>query len=111
MYSISSCCVASLSASSESAEHGIICMFGNSCFNFFRFCSAPDLSTLFAAINIGFVECLRVSVKFERSSSVHEAGLLGSSFNLIRTSLTSSSFTRSPENCFATSFARSCFVV
>ena len=110
VYSISSCSFACLRESSASAEHGIIFRSGNSCFNFFRFSFAPGLSILFAAISIGFVRCLRVSVKFERSSSDHEAGLSGFSFSFIRTSFTSASETLSPENCFETSFAKFCFV-
>jgi len=102
---------ACLNESSASEEHGIIWMFGNSCFNFFRFSSASGLSILFAAMSIGFVEWRRVSVKFDRSSSDHNVGLFWSSFSFVSTLLTSSSFTRSPENCFATSFAKFCFVV
>ncbi len=111
MYSISSCSFACRRESSASAEHGIICIFGNSCFNLSRFSFAPGLSILFAAINIGFVMCLRVSVKFAKSSSDHDVGLSGSSFSFIRTSLISSSETPSPENCFARETERSCFVV
>ena len=111
VYSISPCSFACLSESSESVEHGIIWIFGNSCFSFSKFSFAPGLSILFAAISIGFVMCLRVSVKFERSSSDHDVGFSGSSFSFIRTSLMSSSVTASPENCFASDAERSCFVV
>jgi len=111
MYSINPCSLACLRDSSASAEHGIICMFGNSCFSLSKFSFAPGLSILFAAISIGFVRCLSVSVKFARSVSDHDVGLSGSSFNFIRTSLMSSSETPSPENCFAKDTERSCFVV
>jgi len=111
IYSISSAFAACLRESSASEEHGIICIFGNSFCNFFRFSLAPCLSILFAAISIGFVECRNVSVKFDKSCSDHDVGFSGLSFSLIRTDFMSSSFTLKPENCFATSFAKSCFVV
>jgi len=88
----------------------MIWISGNASFNFSRFSSEPGLSILFAAISIGFVECLRTLVKSFRFCSVHAVGLLGSSFNFARTWLTSISLTRSPENCFATDFAKSVFV-
>ncbi len=111
MYSIRSAFAACLKESSASDEHGIICMFGNSCWSFFRFSSAPCLSILFAAMSIGFVLWRNISVKFDKSCSDQDAGFSGLSFNFIKTDFTSSSFTRSPENCFATSFAKFCFVV
>jgi len=111
VYSIKSEFAACLSESSASEEHGIIGMFGNSFCNFFKFSSAPGLSILFAAMSIGFVLCRRVSVKFDRSCSDHDVGFSGLSFSFINVDFTSSSFTLSPENCFATSLAKSCFVV
>ena len=110
MYSINSAFAACLRESSASAEHGMIWICGNACFNFSRFSIEPGLSALFAAINIGFVECLNTFVKLCRSSCVHAVGVLGSSFNFARTWLTSASVTRNPENCFATDFAKSVFV-
>jgi len=111
VYSISPFSVACLRESSASAEHGIIWMFGNFSCSFFRFSFALGLSILFAAISIGFVKCRSVSVKFSKSFFVHEVGLFGSSFSFVNTLLTSSSLTLSPENCFAISFAKFCFVV
>jgi len=86
-------------------------MSGNSFFNLSMFSFAEGLSILFAAIIIGFVECLNVLVKFAKSSSLHEVGFSGSNFSFIKTDFTSSSFTLNPENCFETSFEKSCFVV
>jgi len=111
MYSIIPAFAACLRDSSESAEHGTIIILGNSVFNLSIFSFAVGLSILFAAIIIGFVECLSVLVKFARSSSVQDVGFSGSSFNFIKTDFTSSSFTLNPENCFDTSFEKSCFVV
>jgi len=111
IYSISSAFAACLRDSSASDEHGIICMSGNSSCNLFRFSFAPGLSILFAAINIGFVLCRKASVKFDKSCSDQDVGFSGLSFSFVRVDLTSSSLTRSPENCFATSFAKFCFVV
>ena len=109
-YSIISAFAACLRESSASAEHGMICISGYAFLSFSRFSIEPGLSTLFAAISIGFVECLSTLVKLCRSFSVHAVGVVGSSFNFARTWLTSASVTRNPENCFATDFAKSVFV-
>jgi len=110
VYSINSVFAACLNDSSASAEHGTIMISGNSVFNLSMFSFAEGLSILFAAIIIGFVECLNVLVKLSKSSSLHDVGFSGSSFNFIKTDFMSSSFALNPENCFATSFAKSCFV-
>jgi len=111
IYSINPAFAACLSESSASAEHGIIWMSGNSDFSFSMFSFALGLSILFAAMSIGFVLCRNVFVKFDKSCPDHDAGFSGLSFNFNKVDLMSSSFTRSPENCFATSFAKFCFVV
>jgi hypothetical protein len=89
----------------------MISMSGNVVCNFFRFSSALGRSALFAAIIIGFVSWRKVVVKFFRSVSVQAVRFSVWSFSFIRTCLMSSSFIFSPENCFATDFAKSVFVV
>jgi len=111
VYFISPAFAACRRESSESAEHGMICMSGNCACSFFRFSSEPGLSILFAAIIIGFVSWRRVVVKFFRSWSVHSVRFSVWSFRKFRTCLMSSSFIFSPENCLATDFAKSFFVV
>ena len=110
MYSIILAFAACLRDNSASAEQGIIFISGNLVESFFKFSSALGKSALFAAISIGFVECLNILVKSFRFCSVHDVGIVGSSFSFASTWLTSLSFTLNPENCLATDFAKSVFV-
>ncbi len=110
IYSIISALAACLRDNSASAEHGIIFISGKASCRDFRFSSEPGLSALLAAINIGFVECLRTLAKSFKLSSVHPVGFVGSSFRIVNTLFTSTSFTLRPENCLATVFAKSVLV-
>ena len=75
IYDIISCFAASLKASSDSAEHGMNIVSGNSFFSFSMFSSAPGISILFSAISIGFVFFLSRVDSFFISSSDHFSGL------------------------------------
>ena len=78
MYDIISCFAASLKASSDSAEHGMNMVSGNSFFRFSMFFSAPGMSILFRAIRIGFVFFLSRVESFFISSWDHCSGFSSS---------------------------------
>ncbi len=109
MYLISPAFAASLSASSESPDVGMIMYSGNSFLHRSRFAAAVGRSILLATIIIGFVFLRTYFANASKFSSVQSAGFSGFSFRLFIASSTIGSVTFSPLSCFARAFASFAF--